>query len=50
MFAPVVIARGHGTFAAGKTLDEAYVFTSLAEHSCLVLSLIERINQKKKNK
>ena len=35
----LVIARGHGTFAAGKTLDEAYVYTSLAEHSCRVLIL-----------
>jgi len=35
----VVIARGHGTFAAGKTLDEAYVYTSMAEHSCRVLIL-----------
>jgi L-fuculose-phosphate aldolase len=33
----LVIARGHGTFAAGKTLDEAYVYTSLAEHACRVL-------------
>jgi L-fuculose-phosphate aldolase len=35
----LVIVRGHGTFAAGKTLDDAYVFTSLAEHSCRVLYL-----------
>jgi len=35
----LVIARGHGTFAAGKTLDEAFVYTSLAEHSCRVLFL-----------
>jgi L-fuculose-phosphate aldolase len=35
----LVIVRGHGTFAAGKTLDEAYVYTSLAEHSCRVLIL-----------
>ena len=35
----LVIARGHGTFAAGKTLDEAYLLTSLAEHSCRVLAL-----------
>lgn len=35
----LVIARGHGTFAAGATLDEAYVITSLAEHSCRVLAL-----------
>jgi L-fuculose-phosphate aldolase len=34
----LVIARGHGTFAAGKSLDEAYIFTSLAEHSCRVLA------------
>ena len=33
----LVIVRGHGTFAAGKTLDEAYVYTSLAEHSCRIL-------------
>lgn len=33
----LVIARGHGTFAAGKTLDEAYLYTSLAEHACSVL-------------
>jgi L-fuculose-phosphate aldolase len=35
----LVIARGHGTFAAGKSLDEAYLLTSLSEHSCRVLSL-----------
>ena len=48
--APVVIARGHRTFAAGKMLDEAYVLTSLAEHSCRVLILFEGFRQKKKNK
>ena len=35
----LVIVRGHGTFAGGRTLDEAYQFTSLAEHSCRVLAL-----------
>jgi len=35
----LVIVRGHGTFTAGKNLDEAYQFTSLAEHSCRVLAL-----------
>jgi L-fuculose-phosphate aldolase len=35
----LVLARGHGTFAVGKTLDEAFVYTSLAEHSCRVLFL-----------
>jgi L-fuculose-phosphate aldolase len=33
----IVIARGHGTFSAGKTLDEAYLFTSLAEYASRVL-------------
>ena len=35
----LVIARGHGTFAAGRTLDEAYLYTSLAEHVCRVLAI-----------
>jgi L-fuculose-phosphate aldolase len=35
----VVIVRGHGTFAAGKNLDEAYIHTSLVEHSCRILIL-----------
>ena len=40
----LTIASGHGTFAVGKSLDEAYVFTSLAEHSCRVLTFIGRIH------
>lgn len=35
----IVIAKGHGTFAAGKDLDQAYLFTSLCEHACKVLYL-----------
>ncbi|NTW92636.1 MAG: aldolase [Methanoregulaceae archaeon] len=42
---PVVIARGHGTFAAGKTLDEAYIFTSLAEHSSRIILLLKRMDR-----
>jgi L-fuculose-phosphate aldolase len=34
----LVIARGHGTFAAGKSLDDAFVLTSLAEHACRVIA------------
>lgn len=36
---PVVIARGHGTFAGGATLEEAYLLTSIAEHGCRILWL-----------
>jgi L-fuculose-phosphate aldolase len=38
----LTIAAGHGTFAAGKSLDEAYLFTSLGEHACRVLMLIQQ--------
>ena len=34
------IARGHGTFATGKSLEEAYLYTSLAEHACRVISQV----------
>lgn len=35
----LVIVRGHGTFAAGRSLDEAFQYTSLCEHACRVLAL-----------
>jgi L-fuculose-phosphate aldolase len=35
----LVIVRGHGTFAAGRSLDEACILTSLAEYSCRILLL-----------
>lgn len=41
----IVIAKGHGTFAAGKSLDEAYLFTSLAEHCCKVLYLLQTMRR-----
>ncbi|HJJ46653.1 MAG TPA: aldolase [Methanocorpusculum sp.] len=41
----IVIARGHGTFAAGKNLDEAYLYTSLAEHCCKVLYLTQLLKK-----
>ena len=36
----LTIVRGHGTFAAGKSLEEAYLLTSVAEHACRVLGLL----------
>ena len=33
----VVIAKGHGTFAKGKDLKEAYLLTSIVEHCCRIL-------------
>ncbi len=45
--AAVVIVRGHGTFAVGATLDEAYAVTSAAEHSCRILVLLRQIGREK---
>jgi len=36
----VAVVKGHGTFAAGKSLDEAFIMTSLVEHSSRVLWLV----------
>jgi L-fuculose-phosphate aldolase len=41
----LVIVRGHGTFAAGRSLDDAYIFTSLAEYSCEILTLKKILGQ-----
>ncbi|MDN7024415.1 aldolase [Methanoculleus sp. FWC-SCC1] len=41
--APVVVVRGHGTFAVGKTLDEAYLYTSVAEYATRILLLSGRL-------
>ncbi len=30
------VVSGHGTFAIGKTLEEAYAVTALIEHSCML--------------
>jgi L-fuculose-phosphate aldolase len=43
----IAIARGHGTFAAGETLGEAYLVTSAAEFSCRVLFYRQLLGLKK---
>ncbi|MDD1653202.1 MAG: aldolase [Methanomicrobiales archaeon] len=42
----VVIARGHGTFAGGKSLEEAYLSTAAAENSCRILVLLRQIEKR----
>jgi L-fuculose-phosphate aldolase len=37
MHAQGCIAKGHGTFCIGETLEQAYLVSSLIEHSCAVL-------------
>jgi len=36
-----VIAEGHGTFARGSTVDEAFVVLSSVEHACCVKYLVD---------
>jgi L-fuculose-phosphate aldolase len=43
--AHVVMVKGHGTFAAGRSLDEAFILTSLVEHSCRILWLLGRLHR-----
>jgi L-fuculose-phosphate aldolase len=38
---PVVVLRGHGPFAAGATLEEAYQYVSCLEASCRVLDWLD---------
>lgn len=35
------IVKGHGTFATGKILEEAYVVTTMIEHSAMLKYLVE---------
>ncbi|MCX6004836.1 MAG: class II aldolase/adducin family protein [Chloroflexi bacterium] len=39
---PVVIVHGHGSFARGMTLAEAYAITELLEISCRILYLLKK--------
>lgn len=38
-----VIVMGHGTFSTGKTLEEAYIITSMIEHSCKIKYLCSMV-------
>ncbi len=39
----VVMVRGHGSFAIGQLLEEAYNFTTVLEESCQVLCLLKSL-------
>lgn len=46
---PIVIVRGHGTFAIGATLEEGFHYTSSLEHSARIAFLHSSLmNQKSK--
>ncbi|MFC1914116.1 aldolase [Chloroflexota bacterium] len=39
----IVMVRGHGSFATGQLLEEAYNFTTILEESCQILCLLKSI-------
>jgi len=41
----VVLVWGHGSFAAGQLLEEAYYYTSVLEQSCRLLYLLKALGR-----
>ena len=41
-----IIVQGHGTFARGATVDEAYVILSSIEHACTVKYLVDNARRR----
>ncbi len=39
----VVVVKGHGSFAIGQLLEEAYYYTSILEQSCRLLYLLKAL-------
>lgn len=39
----IVLVRGHGTFATGQLLEEAYHYTTVLEESCRLLYLLKAL-------
>ena len=41
----IVVLRGHGSFATGQTLDEAFFWTSTLEEACQIMLWAKLINE-----
>ena len=41
----IIMLRGHGSFAIGQTLDEAFQWTSTLEESCQIALMAKQINE-----
>ncbi len=39
----IVVVQGHGTFAIGQLLEEAYQFTATLEQSCRIICLLRAL-------
>lgn len=46
----IVMVRGHGSYAVGQLLEEAYNFTTTLEESCQVLCLLKSLQVSPANK
>jgi L-fuculose-phosphate aldolase len=42
----IVLVRGHGSFAAGQLLEEAYLYTTTLEESCRLIYLLKALRIK----
>lgn len=41
----IVMLRGHGSFATGQTLDEAFFWSSTLEEACQIMLFAQQINE-----
>jgi L-fuculose-phosphate aldolase len=41
----IIMLRGHGSFATGQTLDEAFFWSSTLEEACQIMLLSKQINE-----
>jgi len=41
----IIMLRGHGSFAIGQTLDEAFLWTSILEESCQIMLYAKLIDE-----
>ena len=41
----IVMLRGHGSFAIGQTLDEAFFWSSTLEEACQIMLIARQINE-----
>jgi L-fuculose-phosphate aldolase len=41
----IIMLRGHGSFATGQTLDEAFFWSSTLEEACQIMLIAKQINE-----
>ncbi len=41
----IVMLRGHGSFATGQTLDEAFFWSSTLEEACQIMLIAKQIDE-----